>query len=63
MPEVVELVATISDEPYRPKIPKKEESIKESMLDLMVLCWQEQHGNRPDVGAIQLKLKVINKDQ
>ena len=63
MPDVVELVANVSDKPYRPDIPSDGEREEDGMLDLMALCWQEQHGTRPDVSAIQQKLKDINKDQ
>ena len=63
MLEVVEMVASISDKPYRPALPMEGEPMEEGMLDLMVQCWQEQHGDRPDFSAIQQKLKDINNDQ
>ena len=54
-------MAKVQDVPYRPDIPKSAEPLEKGMLDLMAQCWQEQPGNRPDVGAIKQKLKDINQ--
>ena len=56
----IEKIKTLSDPPFRPKIPTDYKEAESQMIQLMSDCWQELPNSRPDFKTIKKKLMHQN---